>query len=123
MSRPAVDVVVPFAGEAAELERLVARLRVLSLGPEDSLVVVDNNPRPCPAPSGGPAMVHRPDRATPGYARNRGAELGSADWIVFLDSDVAPRPDLLERYFDPPPGERTAILGGGMLDEHGPEDG
>src|SRR5204862_7432778 len=53
----------------------------------------------------------------PGYARNRGAERGRAEWILSLDADVVAPPDLLDRYFDPPPGESTAIMAGDMKDE------
>ena len=122
MVRPAVDVVVPFAGPAEQLELLIARLRPLRLGDADTLVVVDNNPRPCPVRADGIDVLHCADRRTPGYARNRGAARGRADWIVFLDADVAPRPDLLDRYFEPSPAERTALLGGGVIDEAVPED-
>src|SRR3954452_11496758 len=108
MARPAVDVVVPFAGPPPEPEPLAA----LRLAEGDSVRVVDNNPG---SPDGG--------IPTPGYARNRGAERGQADWLLFLDADVVPPPDLLDRYFDPPPGERTALLGGGIVDEEVPATG
>ncbi|HEY1358879.1 MAG TPA: glycosyltransferase [Thermoleophilaceae bacterium] len=117
MARPAVDVVVPFAGPPPDLQRLAA----LRLGEGDSLVVVDNNRRPAP-PAGGVTVIHRPDRATPGYARNRGAEQGHADWLLFLDADVVPPADLLDRYFDPAPGERAALVAGEMEDEPVPPD-
>ena len=68
-------------------------------------------------------MIHAADLATPGFARNRGAAAGSADWLVFIDADTAPPPDLLDRYFDPPPAERTGLLGGGVLDEEVPPGG
>src|SRR4051812_15089139 len=102
MARPAVDVVVPFAGPPPDLERLAA----LRLGEGDSLRVVDNNPG---SPDG--------EIPTPGYARNRGAERGKAEWLLFLDADVLPPPDLLDRYFEPHPGERTGLIAGGMEDE------
>jgi glycosyltransferase involved in cell wall biosynthesis len=79
-------------------------------------VVVDNTPGHG-ASSGPVPVVGAAEVATPGYARNRGAERGSADWLVFLDADVTPSPDLLECYFDPAPGERTALLAGGVLDQ------
>lgn len=31
-------------------------------------------------------------------ARNRGLDESSADWVLFLDDDVVPEPDILERY-------------------------
>ena len=44
MGRPAVDVVVPFKGSAAELSALRNRLAGLETGPGDSVTVVDNAP-------------------------------------------------------------------------------
>ena len=113
-----MDVVVPFRGGLAELAELRARLDRLRLRGDDSLVVVDNTPsRRSPAGSGRVQVIRAVDRATPGYARNRGVERGSADWLVFIDADTEPSEDLLDRYFDPPPGERTALLAGGIRDE------
>jgi GT2 family glycosyltransferase len=66
--------------------------------------------------------MHAAGRATPGYARNRGAERGHAEWLLFLDADVVPPPDLLDRFFDPTPGERTGLMAGGMEDEPVPAD-
>src|SRR4051812_2991228 len=114
--RPPVDVVVPFRGSPAELHELRARMARVLLGDGDSIVVVDNTPGHGSS-DGTVPVVGAAEVATPGYARNRGAERGSADWLVFVDADVAPSPDLLERYFEPPPGQRTALLAGGLLDE------
>ena len=96
--RPSVDVVVPFRGDVAERERLQGRLARLALSDGDTLVVADN-------------------RVTPGFGRNRGAEQGSGEWLVFLDTDVVPEPDLLDRYFDPLPAQNTALLAGALTDE------
>jgi len=119
-------VVVPFRGTAAELDELRWALSSLALDPGDSLVVVDNTPGREPAGEPGEARIAVRSAAavaSPGFARNRGAERGSAEWIVFFDADTVPAPDLLERYFDPPPRERTALLAGGVLDEAVPPDG
>ena len=64
--------------------------------------------------------MHAPEIPTPAYARNRGAAEGAAEWLVFIDSDATPAPDLLDRYFDPPPEPRTGLIGGGVLDEEVP---
>jgi glycosyltransferase involved in cell wall biosynthesis len=119
MSRPGVDVVVPFAGPAEELAATVERLRELRLGPDDTVTIVDNNPRPL----GVPSTLHAGERRTPGYARNRGVERGANPWLLFLDADVRPEPNLLERMFDPPPEERTALLAGRIEDEFAPVEG
>jgi GT2 family glycosyltransferase len=50
------------------------------------------------------------------HARNVAARAGTAPWLLFLDADVEWGPELLDAYFDPPPGERTAVVGGGIAD-------
>lgn len=118
-----MDVVVPFRGAPAELLELLERLGTLRLRDGDSLVVVDNTPRPAGGALADPRVLGAPERATAGYARNRGAARGEADWLVFIDADTAPVADLLDRYFDPAPAAATALLAGGVLDEQVPERG
>jgi GT2 family glycosyltransferase len=119
-------VVVPFRGTPAQLDELCQALTALELEPGDSLVVVDNTPgrEAASAPGEAPIAVRSAAGVTsPGFARNRGAEGGSAEWIVFFDADTLPVPDLLDRYFSPSPRQRTALLAGGVLDEEVPPDG
>jgi len=121
-----VDVVVPFRGSPAELEELLAGLGRLRLGPEDTLVVVDNTPGHTLASDrqGAPARVMLATcLRTPGHARNRGAQGGSGEWMVFIDADTVPAPDLLDAYFEPRPQESTALLAGGVRDEAVPARG
>jgi hypothetical protein len=129
MLRPAVDVVVPYRGGTAPLAELRERLAGLALGEGDTVTIVDNAPRARPADGRGgsppratgatraPRVLRAPQLQTPGFARNRGAAAGSAPWLVFLDADVVPEPRLLERYFDPPPPARTAVLAGEVEDK------
>jgi GT2 family glycosyltransferase len=112
--------VVPFGGPRGELDALRARLDRLHLRPGDSVLIVDNTPkRPGTKPSsnGSVPIVRAAERRTPGYARNRGAVEGTAEWIVFFDADTEPSEDLLDRYFEPEPGDETALIGGGVQDE------
>jgi glycosyltransferase involved in cell wall biosynthesis len=117
VSRPAVDVVVPFAGSAPP----AALLEAVPLGGEDTLTLVDNRP----AGEGEPLVderarvVRAPERQSSYYARNRGAAEGGAPWIVFLDADVRPDDRLLDAYFDPPPGDRAGALAGAIRDVAG----
>ncbi len=111
--------VVPFTGPLSDLEQLSRSLARLRLGAGDSVLIADNDPRRQGAPGtrGPVAILHASERRTPGYARNRGAASGTAEWLVFLDADTDPPDDLLDLYFARPPGPRTAVIGGGVRDE------
>jgi GT2 family glycosyltransferase len=123
VSRPTVDVIVPFRGSQEALRRVRERLARISLQPGDSVLVVDNTPgRGGDAREGAVPVIRAAERATPAYARNRGVARGAAEWLVFCDADTEPRADLLDRYFDPPPGQRTGLIGGGVIDETVPPD-
>jgi mycofactocin glycosyltransferase len=115
-----VDVVVPFRGGLADVEKLRSRLAQLELGAGDSLLVVDNTPGHGLPTEGAVPVIQATERGTPGYGRNRGVAQGSAEWLVFIDADVMAPPDLLDRYFEPPPGERTGLIAGGVRDEEVP---
>lgn len=121
LPRPRVDVVIPFAGSAAELAELLARCGRLRRRPKDSITVVDNRrgsepPAEVPVPE-GPSVIAAQERPGSYFARNRGAAEGDAEWLVFLDADVEPGPDLLDRYFAHPPAAGTAVLVGSVDDE------
>jgi hypothetical protein len=116
-------VVVPFVGQLESLEQLSSSLNRIRLEAGDSVLIVDNTPGREGAPRGQIPVLHAAQRSTPGYARNRGAARGSAEWLVFLDADTEPSEDLLEHYFEPAPDERTAVLGGGIRDERVAGDG
>jgi hypothetical protein len=119
MSRPTVDVVVPFAGPDEKLEELLARVRRVELGAGDTLTVVDNRPD---ARDREPDVIAAPLQQSSYHARNCGAKRGSADWILFIDADVDPPADLLDSYFATPPEERVGVLAGGVEDEPLPDD-
>jgi hypothetical protein len=119
--RPAVDVVVPFAGSAAALDELGRGLARLELGAHDTLLIVDNRPGDAVG-SVGPVATHAPilrapERRSSYFARNRGARAGRNPWLVFLDADVEAPADLVGRYFAVTPDPRAAVLAGGVLDE------
>jgi cellulose synthase/poly-beta-1,6-N-acetylglucosamine synthase-like glycosyltransferase len=117
--RPSVDVVVPFRGSAQSLAGLVDTLSRLQLRNGDTVTIADNRP------AGGEPVKARssvrilpvPERQSSYYARNRAAERGSGDWLLFIDGDVHPPDDLLDRYFPEPAGERVGVLVGAVNDE------
>lgn len=113
MPRPAVDVVVPVAADAAGLRSVLARMDALALGPGDSVTVVDNRG----VGVDDPRVLVATGQRSSYFARNRGAERGSAPWIVFLDADVVAPPDLLDRLLGREPAGRCGVLAGAVLDE------
>jgi cellulose synthase/poly-beta-1,6-N-acetylglucosamine synthase-like glycosyltransferase len=118
MDRPSIDVVVPFKGSAESLEGLVDRLAALRLRDGDTATIADNRPDGALVEGrDGVRIVRVPERQSSYHARNRGAALGSAPWLLFIDGDVRPAADLLDRYFPEPAGERTGVLAGGVRDE------
>lgn len=117
--------IVPFAGTPAGLGRLVDELTGLSRREGDELIVADNRgrgsvsraPREAATPARETIRICAADGVrTPGFARNCAARIATGEWLVFIDSDTRPSPQLLDAYFDPPPLPRTAILAGGIVD-------
>jgi GT2 family glycosyltransferase len=118
-SRPAVSVVVPFRGDWTGADRLVAALRCLDIRDGDELIVADNT-------GGGNAgliaghgiRVVRAARERSAYhARNEGARLATADWILFLDADCRPAPNLLAAYFEESISDGCGAVAGQILGE------
>lgn len=123
-TRPPVDVVVPFAGGAEALRALAARLAGLHVRDGDTLTVADNRGvrRPGELPP-GVRVVDASERRGSYHARNAGARAGSGPWLLFIDADVEPARNLLDRLFDPAPDPRTAVLAGAVVDEPPPAGG
>jgi hypothetical protein len=119
LERPGVDVVVPFLGSAESLRGLTVRLAGIDLRKGDSVTIADNRPAVEPQVGGTPevAVVRAPDLRSSYYARNAGAAVGRNPWLVFLDGDVEPRPDLLDRYLCDPPDEQSGVLAGAVRDQ------
>ncbi|MCW3038233.1 MAG: hypothetical protein JWM31_138 [Solirubrobacterales bacterium] len=111
--RPAADVVVPVAASSAGLRAVLLRMRAITLRPGDTLTVVDNRAVRVEEPD-----VLRADAVRTSYfARNAGAARGHAPWIVFLDADVHPPVDLLDRLLAPAPAPSVGLLAGGVEDD------
>jgi GT2 family glycosyltransferase len=117
-SRPRVAVIVPFYGGREDAAELAAALGALRLAAGDEVVVADNTEdgRFDPGLAGPPVRVVRaPLERSSYYARNVAVEASSADWLLFLDSDCRPAPDVADRYFEPPPDDREGILSGAVV--------
>lgn len=121
--------IVPFAGGPKAARSLLEGLGRLRTGADDQLIVVDNSPFPTVGsmPKGGDAsaddreagrpevlIVPATDEQSSYYARNAGAERAGGDWLLFMDADCRPEPDLLDRYFDHPVAEGFALIAGGI---------
>ncbi len=111
-ARPAVDVVAPVAGDGALVAAVLHRLRGLDLRDGDTVTVVDNRGTGVADPDVLEATATR----TSYFARNAGAARGSAPWLLFLDADVEPPADLLDRLLSPPPPDGVGVLAGAVVD-------
>lgn len=139
MARPAVSVVVPFAGDAGQAARLAQSLGRLALGPEDEIVVADNSAEGCYPDGSGVQVVRATKERSSYHARNAGAARaigaergessamrdfdltrGDSDrWLLFVDADCVPQPDLLDAYFQPLPGDGVGALAGTVASNPG----
>ncbi len=115
-SRPPVSVIVPFLGTDPELELLIDRLLTVTTRPGDEVIIADNRTADVQV-AHERVIVHSAGGVhSPGFARNRGAARARGEWLVFIDADTEPDPELLDAYFDPMPDAKTAVLGGAIRD-------
>ena len=101
-----IDIVIPCAGRAADLKRLLASLHrycnTALRSRVSTITVTDDRPsqelrRELEQQFPGVSYVHGPARG-PAANRNHGAACGTADWILFLDDDCYVETDLLSAY-------------------------
>ena len=115
--RPPVSVVVPFAGDRADAERLARALARLRLGEGDEVIMGDNSPGGVAAGDldGGVRLARAEAERSSYHARNVAAKLATREWILFMDADCLPGSGLLDSYFEPPVGDRVGALAGPIL--------
>ena len=119
MTRPAVSVVMPFAGTRAEADTALSALRALDTGPDDELILADNSG--VAAPDERVTVVPATGEQSPSHARNAGAARAGRDWILFLDADCSAPADLLDRFFRVPPDDDIGALAGSVVPAAGGE--
>jgi GT2 family glycosyltransferase len=121
VSRPAVSVVVPFAGSREQAQAVFAMLRQLDISPADELIVADNSDTALAVTAIAGALgtapaqlnvVRAEGEASASHSRNVGAAASGNDWILFLDSDVIAPHDLLDSFFSEPIDDRTGAVTG-----------
>jgi GT2 family glycosyltransferase len=122
VGRPSVDVVLPFRGSGEQLEAVAARLQALVLAPGDTVTIADNRRHAVDSTRGHVRILGAGGVQTSYYARNRGVAAGDAEWIVFVDADVLPPVDLLDRYLLAVADSTTGVLAGAVVDEEPPPD-
>lgn len=102
-TRPRLSVVIPAYNEASGLRECVTRLRaalaqVEPLLASAEIIVCDNNSTDTTstiAQELGCRVVFEPINQI-SRARNRGAGAASGDWLLFLDADSWPSPELMD---------------------------
>jgi glycosyltransferase involved in cell wall biosynthesis len=113
--RPSVSVVIPAYNAADSLPYLLAAL-LPQLGPEDQCIVVDDHSSDDTQRVSrdlSVTVLQTPRRSGPAAARNLGAQESKGEVLVFLDADVEPHCDVIERfrkYFRDDP-TLTAVMG------------
>ena len=113
--RPAVSVVVPFAGTAAEASALGDALDRLRRGDGDELIVADNSGGAAASLEPPITVVAADGERSSYHARNAGARAAGREWLLFMDADCTPDPQLLDAYFAEEPGERAGAVAGEIL--------
>jgi len=113
VSRPAVSVIMPFAGTRAEAESALTALDGLAVGPDDERILADNSGTAPPAE--GVRVLAVEGEQSPSHARNRGAEFATREWVLFLDADCRAPADLLDRFFAEDVADDVGALAGAVV--------
>jgi GT2 family glycosyltransferase len=113
LRRPAVSVVMPFAGDQASARVALQTLRELETRLGDQLILADNSGSVRSAD--GVEVVSADSERSPAYARNVGAGRAQSDWILFLDADCLAPSGLIDTYFAEPIDPDVGALAGEVV--------
>jgi glycosyltransferase involved in cell wall biosynthesis len=116
-SRPGVSVVVPFGG--GETGRLRAALGRIELREGDELIVADNSGGSATRLAAIARVVPATAERSSYHARNAGAAVAAAEWILFMDDDCSPDPGILDAYLGEPVPAAVGAIAGEILGEEG----
>src|SRR3954452_21553021 len=121
VDRPQVSVVVPFRGDRKAAACLLAALGRLDLREGDEAIVADNTAGGLlgTMQAGEVQVVSARRQRSSYHARNRGAELATNDWILFMDADCSPQQGLLGAYFAAPIADECGAAAGQILGDPG----
>ncbi|MBI2761108.1 MAG: glycosyltransferase family 2 protein [Chloroflexi bacterium] len=119
---PRVSVIVPTYNRRERLARLLAGLdRAHEAGARFETVVVVDGAVDGTADllaatrTAYPLLVHTQPNAGPAAARNRALAAASGDVVLFLDDDVVPSEDLIERHLSVHRSDTSAVVIGAMV--------
>lgn len=116
--RPAVSVIIPFGGDAADAAAVREAIARLQRSPGDEVLIVDNTTEgtfPADALPEDCEVLRAAHERSSYTARNVGAEAARSAWLLFIDADTTPNPDLLDAYFARSPLAATGALAGAVL--------
>jgi GT2 family glycosyltransferase len=111
--RPAVSVVMPFAGDSARAREATSVLTGLETHAGDELILADNSGTA--ADVLGIAVVQAHGERSPAHARNVGAEQATKEWVLFLDSDCLAPPELIDAYFSVEIDDQVGAVAGEVV--------
>jgi GT2 family glycosyltransferase len=112
VARPPVAVVMPFAGTAEQAADALVALASMRARPGDARLLADNSGTAPVAPDGTVTVIRAGGEHSPARARNAGAAVTEQPWILFLDADCRPSPDLIDAFFAEPIPDQVGALGG-----------
>jgi len=98
-----VSVIIPAYGHCPYLPALLQALLDGTVRPDEIIVSHTGPDDPTDAVaaiSDSVTVLHQAERLLGGGARNRGAAVATAEWLAFVDADVRPRRDWLQRLLD-----------------------